>query len=550
MWLVFDLILQSTLVLLASEVLCYCMGSHAPAFRHRLRLAGVILVFLLPIFAIWVPQFSFSARNTEPASSQIGITTRSLTAASPDAQSPRQLWLLWVWTLGVALRLSAQAAGHIRMFRMLRRSKSLDEPQWNSVVKALATQLELQCTPKLSVSSEVNVPVVCGLRRARVIFPPEYYEWSEGTRRSVLAHELAHIVRGDLKTRFAVSFIASVWWFQPLLLLAIAKMRRDSELACDRMAVELGITASDYAADLIDIARRLHAPDDWRSAAIAMANANDFEDRIRRLIAPSSAKPLQRTTAISLCLLFTATVAASAIANHPKHNVRNVGGTMIRRILPGALLTSVGMSAATIGGTLYTQSGEAINNANAVLYNPDTGLKEQSTSDGSGRISFEGLAPGQYILRIEKAGWTTLFRQFAVEADSHVEKGMTMTPGAGTQATNAAVATGQRSAAAQPDNSGAIRIGNQVAQANLVRQVPPVYPQEAKRQHIQGVVKLEILISREGVPLDIRVLTSPSDDFSQSAIEAVRQWRYTPVLLNGQPVEVATEITINYSLTQ
>jgi TonB family protein len=63
-------------------------------------------------------------------------------------------------------------------------------------------------------------------------------------------------------------------------------------------------------------------------------------------------------------------------------------------------------------------------------------------------------------------------------------------------------------------------------------------------------VELEATISKDGVPVELRVLRSPSDDLSESSLEAVRQWRYRPTLLNGQPVEIVTDVIVNYTLSQ
>ena len=83
---------------------------------------------------------------------------------------------------------------------------------------------------------------------------------------------------------------------------------------------------------------------------------------------------------------------------------------------------------------------------------------------------------------------------------------------------------------------------------NLVTKVQPIYPVAAKVARVQGSVTLEMVVSKEGEPLDLRVLSSPSDDLTQSALEAVRQWRYKPTLLNGNPVEVVTDVLVNYTL--
>jgi len=92
-----------------------------------------------------------------------------------------------------------------------------------------------------------------------------------------------------------------------------------------------------------------------------------------------------------------------------------------------------------------------------------------------------------------------------------------------------------------------IHVKADVIQGNLLKQVPPVYPEEAKKAGIQGSVVLEIVISKEGVPTDLRVASGPRE-LQNSAIDAVRQWRYKPYLLNGDPIEVTSTVTITYSL--
>jgi protein TonB len=92
----------------------------------------------------------------------------------------------------------------------------------------------------------------------------------------------------------------------------------------------------------------------------------------------------------------------------------------------------------------------------------------------------------------------------------------------------------------------AVRVGGKVVAANLVRQVKPVYPQVAKDNRIQGVVVLEANIATDGSVSDARVLTG-NPTFVQSALEAVRQWVYKPVLLEGQAVEAVSTITINFA---
>jgi TonB family protein len=104
---------------------------------------------------------------------------------------------------------------------------------------------------------------------------------------------------------------------------------------------------------------------------------------------------------------------------------------------------------------------------------------------------------------------------------------------------------------AQESNSKPIRVGGNVAAVNLVSKVAPVYPADMKEQRQEAIVTLQALIGKDGVP---QSLNSQSPDvnreFVDSAIEAVKQWRYKPTLLNGEPVEVITTITVRFTLSQ
>jgi periplasmic protein TonB len=84
-------------------------------------------------------------------------------------------------------------------------------------------------------------------------------------------------------------------------------------------------------------------------------------------------------------------------------------------------------------------------------------------------------------------------------------------------------------------------------EGNLVHKVLPVYPSLARTARIQGQVVLQALISKQGVIENLKVL-SGHPMLAPAAKEAVRQWRYRPYVLNNEPVEVETQITVNFSL--
>lgn len=92
-----------------------------------------------------------------------------------------------------------------------------------------------------------------------------------------------------------------------------------------------------------------------------------------------------------------------------------------------------------------------------------------------------------------------------------------------------------------------IKVGGIVAAAKLIRQPQPIYPPLARQARIQGTVRLEAVISRDGTIENLTVLSGHPLLIS-AAMEAVRQWRYQPTLLNGVPVEVETTVEVHFTL--
>jgi len=86
-----------------------------------------------------------------------------------------------------------------------------------------------------------------------------------------------------------------------------------------------------------------------------------------------------------------------------------------------------------------------------------------------------------------------------------------------------------------------------ISEGDLVRRILPVYPPLARIGHVQGQVVLQAVIGKEGSIENLRVL-SGHPMLVSAAVEAVRQWRYRPYVLNDEPVEVETQITVNFSL--
>ena len=92
-----------------------------------------------------------------------------------------------------------------------------------------------------------------------------------------------------------------------------------------------------------------------------------------------------------------------------------------------------------------------------------------------------------------------------------------------------------------------LNISQGVSQGLLIKKVPPSYPPNALRMHIEGAVELMATITKSGVIAQIKVL-SGDPQLTKAATDAVKQWKYKPYLLNGEPVEIQTQITVNFKL--
>lgn len=95
---------------------------------------------------------------------------------------------------------------------------------------------------------------------------------------------------------------------------------------------------------------------------------------------------------------------------------------------------------------------------------------------------------------------------------------------------------------------GPVRVGGRVAQANLIERVQPIYPALAKSARVQGTVEFTATISKEGAIENLQLVRG-HPLLVNAAREAVLKWRYRPTLLNGQPVEIITDIVVNFTLS-
>src|SRR5262249_12560861 len=135
-----------------------------------------------------------------------------------------------------------------------------------------------------------TMPMAWGLRRSSVLMPADADTWPAHRLRVVLLHELAHVKRRDCLTHLVAQLACAAYWFNPLAWMAARRLRTERERACDDLVLSAGTRGSDYADQLLDIARVMQAgrfPALMAGASLAMAHRSQLEGRLIAILDPS-----------------------------------------------------------------------------------------------------------------------------------------------------------------------------------------------------------------------------------------------------------------------
>ena len=210
-----------------------------------------------------------------------------------------------------------------------------------------------------------------------------------------------------------------------------------------------------------------------------------------------------------------------------------------------------------IAGMVVDPTGARVPRAFVTTINTDTGWRMVKQTDNSGNYLLSPLPPGPYIVEVQAGGFQRLLQEnVQVKPGQTFNLNLKLTVGGASQSVTI---TGSPVAAAPPPPpppvgddaakpTGPVRVSTGTAAGMIISKVDPVYPDEARAAHVQGTVVLRAVISKEGTVEKLNVVSGPPE-LMVSAIDAVRQWKYKPYLLNGEPTEVSTTININFKLS-
>ncbi len=398
---------------------------------------------------------------------------------------------------------------------------------------------------------------------------------------SPVSHELIHVRRRDWLSALGEQVILAMFWYHPAIWWLIRRIELAREQVVDRCVLELAIDRRQYLKSL------LHSAAD--RAALLSANLfftrHHLKERVALLleeIPMSKTRLFTSLILVSMMLCLGAAIAAYAFPLTGQGAVppsREQSITPPARALPATaskvesrepaapsprvpqkeIVPTPATTPAPAGGrvkqvqnlvsgTVLDSSRGHIPGAEISIADPVT--KEVMTSvftDQKGDFSFAVPAGMNVELTFRSPGFAPAVVKDVTGGQPPLRIVLTLGMISETVTITAASLPAEPADASANQKVQPIRIGGNVHPPKLLRRVDPLYPVEARRQGIEGIVLVQAYVGLSGEVLDARVIKGqpPLDD---AAIEAVRQWQFTPFLLNGEPQLGITTVTLIFKL--
>jgi len=302
---------KSAMVFALAWVITKMMRHQSAAARHLVWTSAIAAALMLPVASLWMPAwhlpapaawreaaavFQVSATAAgESASAAVGRSNPTTARTGPIAMRNWRAIILFVWAFGSALVLLQMLLGYAAIWR-LRRSMTRSVGRVEGV--------------EILESPAGTMPMTAGIWKPAVFLPADSSAWPDARRRAVLAHELAHVTRSDAATQLLARAAVALYWWNPLAWLAWREFVKERERAADDLVLASGLSATDYAGHLLEIARRLAASP---AMAVAMARKSQLEGRLLAILdSNASRKSAGRWSAVAAAICAIAVMAPLA----------------------------------------------------------------------------------------------------------------------------------------------------------------------------------------------------------------------------------------------
>jgi beta-lactamase regulating signal transducer with metallopeptidase domain len=532
-----------SLVLAIGLAVAIAVRQRSAALRHWVIAATIVCAGSLPVFGlvspVWtIPQDPTVARRpaVETSISTDGSANSGvLPSAAQRARFPAPMLerladtVVPVWLVGVVANLLLLLVAMVRLTRVAGRAAPVRAVAWTDSLAHVAHALAVRRPVSLLQSDHPALLVTWGLVSPKVLLPFNAGDWPEERIRVVLAHELAHVARGDWLVQIAAEVVRCVYWFNPLLWIACTRLRHESEYACDDAVMNAGVEGGSYATHLLELARTFgkHRRT-WFPAPAIAGRPSTLERRISAILnSRLNRAPMTRSSrwAWSVALL-AVTLPIAAFAQSSFGSVSGLVVDQMDRVLPGTTIT---------------------------VTDSQRNVKHEVRTDRDGRFELVGLPPGTYAMETKLPGFQPRTETFAVNGQpiewnlkleiGTLQETIRVTGGSTSNTRPPRVSTAARRPI-PPCPAVASAVGGNIRPPGKTRDVRPEYP------GVDGHINLEARIGTDGSVAEVHVVKSDRPELEAPAIAAVSQWQFTNTLLNCVPVEVTMNVDVDFRSEQ
>lgn len=541
-------VFETSALLAMALALVWLMPRRSAALRHWVLTAAVAASLALPPLArmspawtipsvLWSPAVDTSMATMDapaPLREETATATAPTTTAAGAATGLRETAALplLIWSLGTAAMVLTLGAGLVQLFAAARRGTRIVDGMRHELAREMAARLGLTRPIALLETADPSLLVACGWWTPAVLLPPSSRTWSAARTRIVLAHELAHIARGDWGSQLAAEILRSILWFNPLAWIVARRLREESERACDDVVLSNAIDGVDYAGELLALARALRPVRSW-SPAPAMARPSSLERRVTAMLDVHLARaPLGRASRLAVAVV---------------------------AVLCTVVLAGFGAQAqsfSSVSGRALDPLGGHIGGVAVTLTNQASRQKYLVASDLTGRFEVVGVVPGEYLIEAKMPGFTPIRQRLTVAARS-VQYDVTLSVGSlEEQITVGAPPPPPPPPPPAPPMPRAMSAsdvcvptpgGGVLKPPTKTVDVRPKLPPGRAREDIATHFVFNATIGADGTVTELEPTEPASDqELVMAAMDAIRQWRFTPTLLNCTPIPVSMRVTVSF----
>jgi beta-lactamase regulating signal transducer with metallopeptidase domain len=417
------------------------MRRASAATRHSFLATAMLCAAVLPILIVAAPEWNLEvpagvgetyglSRVIPPRLAPEEHGSRTTSQSSPPSQEhmfPMALpplpfkdgnqapnlmeYIEMVWAAGAIAVLACLVLGWARLAWIASKADPVQHGDWLRITEGIVRKDQLHRRIRLLHSHDPAILATWGILRPKIVLPRDAHQWNEERIQVVLRHELAHVRRHDWFIQMLSELLRAVYWFNPLLWITCARLRRESEQAADDTVLNSGVEGSDYAAHLLDLARTFRKPRYSWTPALLMARESTLEHRFKALLNPDlNRRALTRVAIATSAVLFlgiTLPVAALRVSAQEVLSlelpVHVFSAPLVE--LTQAILPQTAEPASVEGFAVQLESGEPLAEVHVELNAPADQSNSRIAKTGrNGQFAFQNVSPGDYRIVAAREG--------------------------------------------------------------------------------------------------------------------------------------------------